>query len=62
MVVKADKKSLADTRRAPTACGSKPDQDSRVFVIVGGGKCIGCTVVGKVWSKRVVALCRASFC
>jgi hypothetical protein len=38
VIVKADKKALADTHRPPIACGSKPDQDSRVFVIVGGGE------------------------
>ena len=36
--VRADKKSLADFRRAPGACGSKPNQDARTFLIVGGGK------------------------
>ena len=38
MLVKADKKSLADFRRAPVTCGSEPDQDSRTFLIVGGGE------------------------
>lgn len=40
VLVKADKKSLADVRRAPIPCGSKADEDSRSFVIVGGGGCI----------------------
>lgn len=40
VVLKADKESLANSHRSPIACGSKPDQDSRVFLIVGGGGCV----------------------
>lgn len=39
VLVRADKKSLADSHRAPIPSGSKPDQDPRVFLIVGGGQC-----------------------
>lgn len=42
VLVKADKKSLDNFRRAPITCGSNLDQDPRVFLIVGGGELVGC--------------------
>lgn len=45
ILVKADKKSLADFRRAPIPCSLKAGEDTRAFVIVGGGEC-GLTVDG----------------
>lgn len=41
VVLKADKKSLENFRRAPIACSSEPEQDPRMFLIVGGGECRG---------------------
>ena len=38
MVIKADKKSLSNFRRAPMSCDSDNNEDSRVFLIVGGGE------------------------
>lgn len=47
VLLRADKKSLENFRRAPIACSSEPEQDPRVFLIVGGGECGG-REVGRV--------------
>ena len=38
VIVKADKKSLANTHRTPIPCPAAPEKDGRVFVLVGGGE------------------------
>ena len=53
-MLKADKKSLENFRRPPIACSSEPDQDPRVFLIVGGGECGGS---GRWAEGDVIAMC-----
>ena len=38
MLVKADKKSLANFRQTASMCPASPQEDSRTFVLLGGGK------------------------